>query len=166
MSGDPRVGRFTFSGLTAVSASGYAGYIGSRERIIPMHGNKGIAAVERVATGLHEALVAEFRSPMGSVEMGCEWLGEDFNRIVLDTPVGKLLVIVTSVVGEEGADVRVVVLDPETAELGVPLHDASVRELGRVARAVAAVPEVDGVWPDMEWPKTFLASVRPEGVDS
>lgn len=30
-----------------------------------MDENKGIAAVERVATGLHETLVAEFQSPMG-----------------------------------------------------------------------------------------------------
>lgn len=36
MSGGPRVGCFTFFGLTVASASGYTGYVGSRERIIPM----------------------------------------------------------------------------------------------------------------------------------
>ena len=162
----PCVGCFTFSGLTVVFASGYTGYIGSRERIIPMNEDKGIAAVERVATGLHKALVAEFKSPMGGVEMDCEWTGEDFNKAVLATPVGKLFVIVTSVVGEEGADVRVVVFDSETFESGGLLHEAHVREVGRVARAVAAIPEVDSVWPDSEWPKTFLASVDLGVVDS
>lgn len=43
--------------------------------------------------------------------------------------------------------------------------DVHCRELGRVARAVAAIPCVDGVWPDREWPKTFFASVHPEGAD-
>lgn len=50
MPGDPCVGCFTFSGLTVAPASGYTGYIGSRERIIPMDKNKGIAAVEYVAS--------------------------------------------------------------------------------------------------------------------
>lgn len=131
-----------------------------------MDENENIAAVERVATGLHKTLVAEFQSPMGSAEMGCEWFGEDFNRVVLVTPAGKLLITVTSVVGEEGADVRVVVLDSECFELGSPLYEAHTRELGRVARAVAAIPGVGGVWPDAGWPRTFLASVRPEGADS
>lgn len=131
-----------------------------------MNVEKGIAAVERVATGLHQTLVTEFQSPMGSVEMGCEWNGEDFNRIVLATPAGRLFITVTSVVGEEGADVRVVVLDSETSEVGGIFYDANAREVGRVARAVAAIPEVDSVWLDMEWRRTFFASVRPEEVDS
>lgn len=131
-----------------------------------MHGDKKIAAVERVAAGLHTTLVAEFQSPMGDVEMGCEWTGEDFNRIVLTTPFGRLFIVVTSVVGEEGADVRVVVLDSEVFEPGGPLCEAHVREVGRVARAVSAIPDVDSVWLDPEWLKTFLVSVRPEEVDS
>lgn len=131
-----------------------------------MSKENGIAAVEHVAAGLHKTLVAEFQSPMGSVEMGCEWTGEDFNRIVLTTPVGKLFILVTSVVGEEGADVRVVVLDSAAFELGDIPNAAGLRELGRVARAVAAIPEVDSVWPDAEWSKTFLASVDLEEADS
>ena len=165
MPGDPRVGCFTFSSLTVVSAPGYTGYIGSKERIIPM-GKEKIAAVERVVTGLHETLVAEFQSPMGSVEVDCEWTGEDFNRIILASPAGKLFIIVTSVVGEEGADVRVVVFDSETFECKGPLSKAHTRELGRVARAVAAIPTVDTVWPDPAWLKTFLVSVDLEEVDS
>ena len=131
-----------------------------------MNEEKSIAAVERVATGLHETLVAEFQSPMGDVEVGCEWTGEDFNRIVLATPAGKLFIIVTSVVGEEGADVRVVVFDSETFECGGPLSEAHVRELGRVARAVAAIPGVDSVWPDPSWLKASLVSVDLEEADS
>lgn len=161
-----RVGRFTFSGLTVASASGYTECVGSRERIVSMNEKKGVAAVERVATGLHETLAAEFRSPMGDVETGCEWVGEDFNRIILATPTGELFITVTSVVGEEGADVRVVVFDSETFEFGGSLYEAHARELGRVARAVAAIPGVDGVWPDPEWLKTFLVSVDLEGADS
>jgi hypothetical protein len=125
-----------------------------------------IAAVERVATGLHKTLAAEFQSPAGSVEIDCEWTGEDFNRIILAAPAGKLFVIVTSAVGEEGADVRVVVFDSETFECKGRLSEAHTRELGRVARAVAAIPEVDSVWLDAKWLKTFFASVRPEEVDS
>ena len=125
-----------------------------------------ISAVERVATGLHTTLAAEFQSPMGSVEMDCEWTGEDFNRTILATPAGKLFIIVTSVVGEEGADVRVVVFDSETFECKGPLSEAHAREVGRVARAVAAIPEVNSVWPDPEWLKTFLVSVDLEGADS
>lgn len=164
------VGCFTFSDLTVASASGYTGYIGSRERIIPMNGNESnesIAAVERVATGLHQTLPAEFQSPMGGAEMRCEWNGEDFNRIILTTPEGGVELIVTSVVGEAPADVRVVVFDlgdrgdDEAFECG-----AYVREMMRVARAVDAIPGVDGVWPDVAWPKAFFASVNPEKVDS
>ena len=165
MPGDPYVGCFTFSGLTVVPASGYTGYIGSRERIIPMEEEK-IAAVERVATDLHRTLAAEFRSPVETVEVNCEWLGEDFNRIVLARPAGGLDILVTSVVGEEGADIRVVVLDSDDREAGGSARGGHARELGRVARAVAAIPEVDGVWPDEAWPKTFFASVRLEEVDS
>lgn len=131
-----------------------------------MNKDKGILAVERVAAGLHETLPAEFRSPMGSVEMRCEWLGEDFNRVALATPTGGLDIIVTSVVGEEGADVRVVVLDFEDRGAGDFTREVYGRELGRVARAVAAIPGVDDVWPDMEWLKAFFASVHPEEVDS
>lgn len=131
-----------------------------------MDENRGVAAVESVASGLHKTLVAEFQSPMGGVEMDCEWTGEDFNRITLATPAGRLFIVVTSVVGEEGADVRVVVFDSETFECGGPLLQAHSREVGRVARAVAAIPGVDSVWPDPRWPKTFLASVRLEGSDS
>lgn len=131
-----------------------------------MNEEKGIAAVERVATGLHKTLVAEFQSPMGGVEIGCEWTGEDFSRIILATPVGKLFIFVTSVVGEEGADVRVVVSDSETFECGGPLFEAHSREVGRVARAVAAIPEASSVWPDPEWLRTFLVSVDLEEVDS
>lgn len=162
----PRVGCFTLSGLTAVSTSGYTGCIGSREGIIPMSKEKSTAAVECVAAGLHKTLVAEFQSPMGSVEMECEWTGEDFNRIALATPSGKLFVVVTSVVGEGGADVRVVVLDSETLDCGDLLPKVYVRELGRVARAVAAISGVDSVWPDPEWSRTFLASVDSEVADS
>ena len=50
MPGDPHVGCFTFSGLMVAPASGYTGYIGSRERIIPMEEEKGVAAVEHVAS--------------------------------------------------------------------------------------------------------------------
>lgn len=129
-----------------------------------MDKDKGIAAVECVATGLHTTLVAEFQSPMGSVEVRCEWNGEDFNRIALATPAGGLDIIVTSVIGEEGANVRVVVLDFEDRGVGDFTREACGRELGRVARAVATIPGVDSVWPDMEWPKTFFASVHPEEV--
>ena len=131
-----------------------------------MNENRGIAAVECVATGLHETLVAEFQSPMGDVETGCEWTGEDFNRIILATPAGRLFILVTSVVGEEGADVRVVVLDSETFECSGSLSKAHTREVGRVARAVAAIPGVNTVWPDPEWLKTFLVSVDLEEADS
>ena len=131
-----------------------------------MNEEKGIAAVERVVTGLCKALVTEFKSPMGSVEMGCEWIGEDFNKIILATPAGRLFIVVTSVTGEEGADVRLVVFDSETFEVGGTFSGAHAREVGRVARTVAAIPEVDSVWPDAEWPKAFFASVRPEEVDS
>lgn len=62
MPSNPRVGCFTLSDLTAAPASGYTGYIGSRERITPMNKDKGIAAVESVAVGLHDALRSEFRS--------------------------------------------------------------------------------------------------------
>lgn len=65
MPSNPCVGCFTFPGLTVVATAGYTGYNGSRERIAPMNRSESIAAVECVATGLHEALVAEFRSPMG-----------------------------------------------------------------------------------------------------
>lgn len=166
MPGSLRVGCFTLSGLTVASTSDYTEYIGSRERITPMDEEKGIAAVERVAIGLHETLVAEFQSPMGDVEMGCEWTGEDFNRIILTSPAGKLFIVITSVTGEEGADVRVVVFDSETFECKGPLSEAHAREVGRVARAVAAIPEVNGVWPDPGWLKTFLASVDLEEADS
>lgn len=125
-----------------------------------------IAAVELVATGLHRTLVAEFQSPMGGVDVDYEWTGEDFNKIVLTGLVGKLFIIVASVVGEEGADVRVVVFDSETFERGGPLPGAHAREVGRVARAVAAIPGVNSVWPDQRWPKTFLVSVDLEGADS
>lgn len=128
-----------------------------------MNGNRGIAAVERVATGLHETLTAEFRSPAGSVDLGCEWAGEDFNKIVLATPAGELYVIVTSVVGEEGADVRVVLFDSETFATRGSLCGAHVRELGRVARACADIPCVEHVWLDEKWSRTLLMSLRPEG---
>ena len=131
-----------------------------------MSENKGIAAVECVATGLHETLVAEFRSPMGGVEVRCQWVGEDFSRIALAGPAGGLDILVTSVVGEEGADVRVVVFDFEDRGAGDFARDVYDRELGRVARAVAAIPGVGSVWPDAAWSKAFFASVRLEGVDS
>lgn len=131
-----------------------------------MNEDKDIAAVERVATGLHKTLVDEFLSPMGSVEMRCEWNGEDFNRVALATPTGGLDIIVTSVVGEVGANVRVVVFDFEDRGAGDFTREVCGRELGRVARAVAAIPDVDSVWPDAEWPKAFFASVRVEGADS
>mgnify|MGYP000889558181 CR=1 FL=1 len=166
MPSDLRVGCFTFSDLTVAPASGYTEYVGSRERIIPMSGEKDIAAVERVAAGLHTTLVAEFHSPMGGVEVRCQWVGEDFNRVALVGPAGGLDILVTSVVGEEGADVRVVVFDFEDRGAGDFADEVHCRELGRVARAVAAIPEVDSVWPDQAWPKTFFASVRPEGADS
>lgn len=166
MPSNPRVGCFTLSNLTVAPASGYTGYIGSRERITPMNENKGIAAVEHVAIGLHESLVTEFQSPMGGVDMACEWVGEDFHKIIFATPAGDLFIIVTSVVGEEGANVRIVVFDSETFRNQDLLRDAHVRELGRVARALKAIPGVDSVWPDEEWSRTLLVSVRPKGVDS
>lgn len=106
MPGSPRVGCFTFCGLTVAPTSGYTGYIGSRERIIPMDGGKAVA-------------------------------------------------------GEEGADARVVILDPEKRS-----RAAQTREVARVARAVAAGAAVDGVWPDTAWSGTFFASVRSRGGDS
>ena len=127
-------------------------------------GKEKIAAVEHVAAGLHKTLVTEFQSPMGSVEVDCEWTGEDFNRVILATPAGKLFILVTSVVSEEGADVRVVVLDSETFECGNSLSEAHAREMGRVARAVAEIHGVNSVWPDSKWPKTFLVSVDLEEV--
>ena len=160
MPSDPRVGRFTFPGLTVASASGYTGYIGSRERITPMNERKAIAAVEGVAADLCNALLSEFRTPMGEVEGRAEWLGEDFYRVSLVTPSGSLSVIVTSVVGEEGADVRVAVLDPEERSCA-----AQTREVARVARAVAAGSAVDGVWLDTVWSGTFFASVRPGVIE-
>lgn len=48
MPGDPCMACFTFSGLTVVSASGYTGYIGSRERIVPMNESKSVPDVESV----------------------------------------------------------------------------------------------------------------------
>ena len=131
-----------------------------------MNKERGIAAVERVATGLHKTLVDEFQSPMGSVAMCCEWVGEDFNRVALVGPAGGLNILVTSVVGEVGADVRVVVFDFEDRGAEDFTSEVYCRELGRVARAVAAISGVDSVWPDMEWPKTFLVSVDLEEVDS
>lgn len=166
MPGYPSVGCFTFSGLTVAPASGYTGYIGSRERITPMNEDESVAAAKYVAAGLHETLVAEFRSPMGSVEMDYLRFGEDLNRILLTTPAGRLFIAVTSVAGEEDADVRVVVLDPEILEDGVPLCDAHVREVGRVARAVSAIPGVGGVWSDTGWARAFLVSLHSEGGDS
>jgi hypothetical protein len=131
-----------------------------------MDENRGVAAVECVATGLHKTLTAEFQTPMGGVEMACEWTGEDFNRITLATPAGRLFIVVTSVVGEEGADVRLVVFDSETFELGGAPSEAHAREVGRVGRAVAAIPDVDSVWLDAEWPRTFFASVNLGEADS
>lgn len=131
-----------------------------------MNKEKGVVAVERVVTGLHESLVAEFQSPMEAAEMICEWLGEDFNRVALTGPSGGLNILVTSVVGEEVADVRVVVLDFGDRGVGGFTRGAHARELGRVARAVAAIPGVDSVWPDAVWPKSFFASVCFEEVDS
>lgn len=131
-----------------------------------MTGIESIAAVERVVSGLQDTLVAEFQSPMGGVEVRCEWNGEDFNRVALVAPTGGLDIIVTSVVGEEGADVRVVVLDFEDRGAGGFTRGAYGRELGRVARAVADIPRVCHVWPDAAWPKAFFASVRSEGADS
>lgn len=161
MSGDFRVGCFTFSGLTMAAASGYTGYIGSRERITPMDEEKAIAAVEHVAAYLREGLQAAYRSPMGEPEVRSEWVGEDFYRVLLTTPAGSLSVVVTSVVGEEGADARVVVLDPEGGSCA-----AQTREMHRVARVVAANAAVGDVWPDGAWPRTFLVSIRSEEADS
>lgn len=127
---------------------------------------KKIAAVERVVVGLYDALRSEFRSPMGGAEARPEWLGEDFYRIVLATHAGGLDVIVTSVAGEEGADARVVVLDFEDRGVGDFTREVYGREVGRVARIVAARPAVDSVWPDTEWPKSFFVSVHSEEVDS
>lgn len=122
---------------------------------------KAIAAVEHVAANLREDLRIAYRSPMGEPEVRSEWGGEDFYRVLLVTPAGSLSVVVTSVVGEEGADARVVVLDPEGAHCA-----AQAREMHRVARVVAANPDVGDVWPDDAWPRTFLVSIRSEGADS
>lgn len=161
MPGAPHVARLTLLGLTMVPASGYTGYIGSRERITPMNEEKAIAAVEHVAAYLHEGLRTAYQSPMGESEVRSEWVGEDFYRTLLITPAGSLSVVVTSVVGEEGADARVVVLDPESASCA-----AQTREMHRVARVVAANPAVGDVWPDSAWPRTFLVSIRSEEADS
>lgn len=126
-----------------------------------MNEEKAIAAVEHVAAYLHEGLRAAYRSPMGEPEVRSEWVGEDFYRTLLTTPAGSLSVIVTSVVGEEGADARVVILDSD----GGPCA-AQAREMHRVARVVAANPAVGDVWPDSAWPGTFLVSIRSEEVDS
>jgi hypothetical protein len=126
-----------------------------------MNEEKAIAAVEQVAACLHEGLRAAYRSPMGAVEVCSEWIGEDFYRTLLTTPAGSLSVVVTSVVGEEGADVRVAVLDPDRGSCA-----AQTREMHRVASVVAANPAVCGVWPDSAWPRTFLVSIRSEEVDS
>lgn len=166
MPSNPRVGCFTFSGLTVAAASGYTGYIGSGERITPMSKNKSIAAVKHVAIGLHESLATEFQSPLGGVDMVCEWVGEDFHKIIFATPAGDLFIIVTSVVGEEGADVRIVVFDSETFRTRNLLCGAHVRELGRVARALKAIPRIDSVRLDERWGRTLLVSVCPEGADS
>jgi hypothetical protein len=128
--------------------------------------NRGIAAVERVAAGLRETLAAEFQPLMGDVELRCEWNGDDFSRIALAAPAGGLDIIVTSVVGEAGADVRVVAFNFEDHGVGDFISGAYGRELWHVARAVVAIPGVDSVWPDMAWPKAFFASVRLEGGDS
>ena len=126
-----------------------------------MNEEKAIAAVEHVAARLHEGLRVAYRSPMGEPEVRSEWAGEDFHRVLLTTPAGSLSVVVTSVAGEEGADARVVVLDPESASCA-----ARTREMHRVAGVVAADPAVGDVWPDSAWSRTFLVSVRPEEVDS
>lgn len=42
----------------------------------------------------------------------------------------------------------------------------SIAAVERVARAVATIHNVDSVWPDTAWPKSFFASVRSEEVDS
>lgn len=126
-----------------------------------MNEEKAVAAVECVAAHLREGLRIEYLSPVGELEVRSEWVGEDFYRILLITPAGSLSVVVTSVVGEEGADVRVVVLDSEGASC-----DAQAREVHRVARVVAANPAVGDVWPDSAWSGTFLVAIRSEGVDS
>jgi hypothetical protein len=126
-----------------------------------MNEEKAIAAVEHVAAYLHEGLRVAYRSPMGEPEVYSEWMGEDFYRTLLTTPAGSLSVVVTSVVGEEGADARVVVLDLDRGSCA-----AQTREMHRVARVVAANPAVGDVWPDSAWPRTFLVSIRQEEVDS
>lgn len=126
-----------------------------------MNEEKAIAAVERVAAHLCEGLRIAYRSPMGEPEVRSEWVGEDFYRVLLTTPAGSLSIVVTSVVGEEGADARVAVLDSEAASCA-----AQTREMHRVARVVAADPAVGDVWPDGAWPRTFLVSVRSEEADS
>ena len=126
-----------------------------------MNEEKAIAAVERVAACLHEGLRIAYQSPMGEPEVRSEWVGEDFYRVLLVTPAGSLSVVVTSVVGEEGADARVAVLDPEGASCA-----AQTREMHRIASVVAADSAVGDVWPDGAWSRTFLVSIRPEEVDS
>lgn len=61
---------------------------------------------------------------------------------------------------------RVVVFDSETFECEGPLSGAHTREMGRVARAVAAIRGGDNVRPDPRRLKTFLVSVDPERADS
>lgn len=126
-----------------------------------MNGKKVVYAVERVVRRLHRDLQSEYQSPMGGVEERCEWCGEDFHRLILTTPAGSLHITATSVVGEEGANVRVVVVGPQDCSCAVHGH-----ELARIARVVAADPAVTAVWPDSRWPKTFLVAVRTEGLDS
>lgn len=126
-----------------------------------MNEEKAIAAVERVAAYLREGLQVAYQSSIGEVEVRHEWIGEDFCNVLLITPTGSLSVVVTSVVGEEGADARVAVLGPESDSCA-----AQAREVCRIARVVAANPAVADVWPDAEWPRTFLVSIRSEGGDS
>lgn len=54
--------------------------------------------------------------------------------------------------------------------VAIGLRESLVTEfqspMGRVARALKAIPGVDSVWPDGEWSRTLLVSVRSEGGDS
>lgn len=120
-----------------------------------------IAAVEHVAAGLTDALRREYSSPFGGVSAWSQWCAEDFFWARLMGPAGQVTVIVTSAADAEVPAARVVVTD-----FAGDSSAASLREVERVARVVAANPAVVDVEPDTEWRQSFLANISSEGADS
>ena len=119
-----------------------------------------ISAVEDVAAGLVEALREEYSSPFGGVSAWSQWCAEDFFWARLMGPAGQVTVIVTSAADAEAPAARVVVTD-----FSGESSAASLREVERVARVVAANPAVVDVEPDAAWRQGFLARVSPEEAD-